>query len=164
MTVPTRAPEAQVLYARDGLVMAQIGNVCVALWRKKSTYERFRIQKQYLDEAVRARPGEVAFLCIVEPGSEPPDEDVRKASSEMVSAHGTKLKCVALVIEGTGFRAAITRSVLSGIVLVIRSPAPVKYFDTPAAAADWMRDKVDIHPVSSFVRQVESLRNALPRE
>jgi hypothetical protein len=144
--------------------MAHVGNVCVALWRKKPTPERFRIQKQYLDEAVRARPGEVAFLCIVEPGSEPPDEDVRKASSEMVSAHGTNLKCVALVIEGTGFRAAITRSVLSGIVLVIRSPAPVKYFDTPSSAAEWMRDRVDIHPMSTFIRQVEGLRNALPRE
>ncbi len=162
MTAYSRAPEAQILSAHDGLVMAQVGNVCVALWRKKPTVERFRIQKRYLDDAVRARPGEVAFLCIVEPGTEPPDEDVRKASSEMVSAHGTNLRCMALVIEGTGFRAAITRSVLSGIVLLVRSPAPVKYFDTPTSAAEWMQDKVNIHSVSAFVRQVESLRNAIP--
>src|SRR5688500_9045829 len=70
----------RVLYAQDGLVMAQIDTVCIAFWRNKPTPDRFKIQKSYLDQIVREHPGEAAFLVVVEAGSEPPDEPERKAS------------------------------------------------------------------------------------
>ena len=158
-------PDTRILYAGDGLVMAEIGTICVALWRKKSTPERFKIQKRYLDEVVKTHRSEAAFLVIVEPGSEPPAEQERKASSQMITDHGTNLRCVACVIEGSGLRSAITRSVLTGIVLVIRTPSSISYFDSPANAVPWMAKHVNLgRPVSTFIRQVEALRGLLPRD
>jgi hypothetical protein len=158
-------PDTRIFHATDGLVMAEIGTVCVALWRKKSTPERFKVQKRYLDEVVRAHPGEAAFLVVVEPGSEPPADQERRASSQMITDHGTKLRCVACVIEGSGLRSAITRSVLTGIVLVVKSPSSISYFDSPANAVPWMAKHVNLgRPVPSFIRQVEALRGLLPRD
>ncbi len=131
-----------MVHASGGLVMAEVDNVCFAIWRTKPDRALFEIQKRCLASTVLRFKGACAFLCVVEQASEPPDDDIRKESSEMITAHGTNITAVALVIEGTGFRAAITRTVLSGIVLVIRTPAPIRYFESPRIAADWLRTKM----------------------
>jgi hypothetical protein len=148
------------MHSADGLVVAERRGVCIAVWRRKSTRERFDAQKKCLDEVVAKNKGKAAFICVVEPTSEPPDEDVRKASSAMISAHEKNLKCVALVIEGTGFRSAITRTVLSGIVMLIRTPSPIKYFDTPKAACLWLGTLLPAAR-DGLVEEIEGLRALL---
>jgi hypothetical protein len=154
----------RVLHAADGLLMAEVNQVCVALWQKQPTHERFQIQKGWLDTFVRKNRGKAAFLCIVEAQVDPPDDDIRKASSAMITGHGSDLACVGLVIEGGGFRAAITRSVLSGIALFVRTPAPIKYFEYVGSAAEWISQYVPVGPVPVFVREVEEMRRRLEHE
>lgn len=156
-----RDAKAEIVQVGDGVVVAQIGHVCVALWRKKPTKERFEIQRACLAAAVAKHPARTAFLCLVEPGTEPPDDDIRKASSTMVSGHGANLKAVAIVIEGTGFKAAISRTVLSGIVFLIRSPSPIKYFEAASSSAAWLSQFVPVGNLSHFVEQLELARKAL---
>ena len=98
----------------------------------------------------------------VERTSDPPDDDVRKASSNMISGHGTNLKCVACVIEGSGFRAAITRSVLASMQFFIRTPSPIKFFESASVAATWMAGHINIGRVTAFDDQVAQLRQQLP--
>jgi hypothetical protein len=161
MTQSTASSTAHVHHAQDGLIMAEIGAVCVAVWRKKPTPERFAEQKLHLDQVVRKHPGSAVFLVIVEADSEPPDEPERKASSKMIAGHGSNLKAVACVIEGDGFKAAIIRSVLAGIALFARAPAPIKYFDSVASASQWIASQTSIGPIPAFVRQAEELRKLL---
>ena len=141
--------------------MAQIGRICVAVWRSKSVQERFEIQKAALDECVARRPGETAFICVIEPSSEPPDDDVRKASSKMIADHGKNLKCTACVIEGAGFRGAITRSVLSGIVFLVRNPSPVKMFESVGSASRWVQSEMPNVFLATLADQVEQVRRKL---
>jgi hypothetical protein len=157
-----RDPKAQIVHVGDGIVMAQVGHICVALWRKKPTPERFEIQRSNLELAVKRNPGRTAFMCLVEAGTEPPDDDIRKASSAMITSHGPNLKAVACVIEGSGFKAAISRTVLSGIVFLIRSPSPIKYFESAASGGAWLSQYVPIGNMSNFVEQVEVARKSLP--
>jgi hypothetical protein len=151
----------EIVQVGDGIVMAQIANVCVALWRKKPTPERFEIQRKCLEAAVKRNPGRTVFLCLVEPGTEPPDDVIRKASSTMISSHGQDLRAVACVVEGTGFKAAISRTVLSGIVFLIRSPSPIRYFESAASGAAWLSQFVPIGNLNSFVQQLEIARGSL---
>jgi hypothetical protein len=156
---PTILP--RILHCGDGLAMAEIGNVCVALWRSKSVRSRFEIQKAALDECVQRRPGKTAFMCVVEPTSEPPDEDVRKASSKMIADHGKDLRCTACVIEGAGFRGAITRSVLSGIVFLVRTPTPLKMFESVDSASRWIQTEMPDTAGAALASQVEYVRRKL---
>jgi hypothetical protein len=150
------------MHSASGLVMAERRGVSIAIWRRKPNRQLFDIQKKCLDEVVAKNKGKAAFICIVEPTAEPPDDDIRKASSQMISFHETNLKCVALVIEGTGFRAAITRTVLSGIVMLIRTPAPIKYFDTPKAACMWLGTLLPLAR-DGLVEEIEALRALLDK-
>src|SRR5450432_849330 len=121
--------ELEITHCGDGLLMAALGPVCIGLWKTKPTRELFLIQKEHLAIDVARAPGKVAFLCVVTSEATPPDEPERAASSAMINGHGSNLPAVACVIEGTGFKAAITRTVLSGMTVVIRSPSPIRFFE-----------------------------------
>jgi hypothetical protein len=149
-----------VLHSGHGLVMAERRGVSIAIWRRKPNRQLFEIQKKCLDDVVAKNVGKAAFVCVVEPTSEPPDDDIRKAAAQMVSSHEKDLKCVALVIEGTGFRSAITRTVLSGIVMLIRTPAPIKFFDTPKSACMWLGSQLP-NARDGLVEEIEVLRALL---
>jgi hypothetical protein len=150
------------MHSSDGLVMAERRGVSIAIWRRKPNRELFEVQKKCLDAVVSKNIGKSAFVCVVEPTSEPPDEDLRKAASAMISSHEKNLKCVALVIEGTGFRSAITRTVLSGIVMMIRTPAPIKFFDTPKSACLWVGTQLPAVR-DGLIEEIEALRGLLDK-
>lgn len=145
----------------DGLVVGKIGPVCLAIWRTKPTRELFEVQRFELSSAVAGDPGNVAFLCVVEPKADAPDQDIRDASSAMITSHGRRLAACACVIEGTGFRAAITRTVLSGIALVARNQSPTRFFEDVPDASSWLNERVRLGETSAFAEQVELARKRL---
>ncbi len=153
--------ELQVLHNADGLLMGMIGPVCLALWRAKPTPERFEVQRAHLHAQVARAPGEVAFLCVVEPHAEPPEEAERRASATMINSQGAKLLGVACVIEGSGFRAAITRTVLSGMLMLIRAPSPQKLFDSVRAASPFLARCVRRTSLVQLDAEVERARALL---
>jgi len=157
----TQAALPRILHCADGLAVAELGTVCVAIWRSKSTWPRFEIQKAILADCVKRKPGGIAFMCVVEQTSEPPDEDLRKASSKMIADHGLQLTCVAGVIEGAGFRGAITRSVLAGIVFLVRNPSPLKMFESVESASRWIQSQMPGTAGSALASQVEYVRRKL---
>src|ERR1700722_19753412 len=106
---------SKTLHCREGVVVAEAGRVCVVIWRGAVTESSFGLQRDGLAQVVRNHPEGSAFLCVIEPTAKPPNDDLRVASTRMIEGHGTHLACVAVVIEGEGFRAAITRGVISGM-------------------------------------------------
>jgi hypothetical protein len=136
-----------------------VGSVCVAVWRKDSTRTRFALQKAGLDAVVQKCPAGVGFFCVVEPTSGPPNEDVRKASSKLFESHGRNIRAIAMIIEGTGFRSALVRSVASGIVMLMGSrTTPISYFATIEAGTKWMQQHLDMGSIATFKNSVEQIR------
>ena len=128
----------EVFSARDGLATGRAHQTCVAVWRSEPTAVRFGRQRSALEGMVRTYPGKTKFLCVIEPDTPPPSEAIRRAAGAMIDGHKENLGKVACVIEGTGFRAATTRVVLSGIAMLIRSSVPTKFFGTVESAARWL--------------------------
>jgi hypothetical protein len=153
--------DLQVLHCAGQLLMAMVGPICVSLWQTKPTAELFAIQRAQLAAAVARNPGKVAFLCVVESSADPPDDAERNASAAMINEHGANLLGVAGVIESTGFRGAITRTVLSGIVLVIRSRVSIKMFESVRAASPWLARCVQLASLPELHEQVERGRALL---
>jgi hypothetical protein len=155
------AARLQLEHSGRGLHMASYGAVCVALWQVKPTHSLFEIQRQQLGQVVKQHPGTAAFMCIIEPSSEPPDQELRSASTDMVAAHGTNLAAVACVIEGSGFRAAITRTVLTGIVLVQRNQVPFRFLEDVKAGALWLGSRIGRERVAGLHEAMADLRKRL---
>jgi hypothetical protein len=123
----------------DGLGIAYVGTVCLVVWRRSVTLERFERQRTALRALADRHPQGVSFLCVIGENVPPPDAELRKASNQMVAALGNRLRCVACVIEGAGFRAATTRSVLAGMALLLRSSTPaIRIVASTAEAAAWL--------------------------
>jgi hypothetical protein len=108
----------------DGLGVAESDAVCIVRWCGAVDRRRFARQRVSLERVVVAAPGRAGFVCEAADNSPPPDDGMRKASVDMIASFGKRLKCVACVIEGAGFRGAMARSVLSGMVLLLSSRAP----------------------------------------
>jgi len=146
----------------DGVVVGELGRVCVAIWRGAATQERFEHQRAGLAEVIRNHPDGAGFLCVIEPTSAPPNDRLRRASIEMITSHGELLKCVAVVIEGEGFRAAIARSVLSGMRLIFRqNKPPASAFSKVGEAVGWMQRYVRIVVPELTLSGIEELRSLL---
>ncbi len=138
---------------------ASLRNVCVVVWNSKPTRALFEHQREALAMSVLRHPGRALFLCIVSSKADPPEQDVRDASVKMLLGHERKLAGCACVIEGTGFRAAITRTVLTGMTLVARTPTPIAFFDHVAAACSWLQPRAG-RSLTDLVGQLETIRKA----
>jgi hypothetical protein len=151
-----------VLSATDGLALGQIGPLCVALWRGAVTRERFDRQAAALAQVVASHPGYAGFMCIVEPGASPPNQELRRASAEMIESHGDRLAFVVPVIEGSGLQAGIAHGVLTTIsLLVSRRKTRLVYFASVAAAVSWSRERATLPESVEVIGFVEDLRAKL---
>jgi hypothetical protein len=149
---------------RDGLALGEIGPLSVALWRGGVARDSFNRQSAALRSVVESHPGRAGFLCIVEPGSTPPDEELRRDSAHMITAHGDRLALVAAVIEGSGFQAGLARSVLISIAMFVPEiRTKVSFFSGVAAAARWACTRIALPDADVIVADVEALRAYLPR-
>jgi hypothetical protein len=161
MLRPNAAPALDITHLSEGLLMASLSRVCLALWRSKPTEQSFNVQHEQLAAAVARDPGRQLFLCVIEHTSPPPDDQLRQASSDMITAHGANLAGCACVIEGTGFHAAINHTVLSGIGHAIHSPSPLRFFESTTSACAWLQTLAAELSPASLVEQVELARARL---
>lgn len=152
---------AHVMHLGPGLVVGEFGPVCVAIWRDEVDADRFEKQVEGVASIAHRFPRKSAFVCIVEPTCAPPDEALRKRSISLVNDHDDTLACVAGVIEGTGFRAAIARSVLAGIALFFRNRAPHHFFSDVPAMASWVARNVDVD-AAQLASAIAGWRASLP--
>lgn len=153
---------AELIDVRDGVALGQLGPLCIALWREEVTRPRFDRQATALAAVVAAHRGNAGFMCIVEPESKPPNDELRRASARMIDAHGADLAFVAAVIEGSGFQASITRSVLTAMSLFLpRNKTKIGYFSNAMDAALWGRKHAALPPARAIVARVEALRAGL---
>lgn len=147
----------QVTRRDDKLVMASFGHVCVALWNCKPTLSLFEEQRSALAACARRHPRQTLFLCVVSVNSDPPDAPVREASSKMVRDHAQDLLGCACVIEGSGFRAAVVRSVLTGMNLLVRAQVPSAFFQDTSGAVEWLSSRAE-HSLVGLAEQLDALR------
>jgi hypothetical protein len=80
----------------------------------------------------------------------------------MIASLSGKLRCVALVIEGSGFRAALTRGVLVGMSLLLPNRhAPVSYFSDVIGAAAWISVRSTMTSPEALILSVARVRALL---
>jgi hypothetical protein len=136
-----------ILDCGDGLVVAEVGPVCVVVWRDAVTRVRFERQRNGLATVVAHHPAKAGFLCIIEPTCAPPEDELRRASADMIVSYRGRLRCLGTVVEARGFKAAVARSVLGSITLLAGNRGvPLRYFAGVEVAVRWMTEYVAIEP------------------
>ncbi|HEX3593732.1 MAG TPA: hypothetical protein VHU80_01485 [Polyangiaceae bacterium] len=149
----------RVLYGDEAIAVGEVGPILVVFWRGAVTRKPFEKQEVGLAEVVARNPGGAGFLCIVEANAKAPDDDLRRASAQMIQAHAKVLKCVACVMEGEGFRAAINRGAFAGMVLLLRDrKLPVSVFARVDPALEWMAGHLQLRSTRAMSVSVQNVR------
>jgi hypothetical protein len=151
-----------IISAEDGLGIAEVGSVCLVVWRRPVVRETFLRQRAALEAVVARYHGRAGFVTVIETDTPPPDDELRKASVEMITSVATQLACVACVIEGNGFRAAATRSVLSGMALLLpRMPMQLKFVANIQAAGSFVESRCEGVSSEALCQAHRALRERL---
>jgi hypothetical protein len=139
-------------------------NMAFALWYKETQLHAFRRLDRALMKLVLSYPEGVGVCQIIEPNAVPPSAETRAEITKMMqNGGGGQLKHYSLTFEGTGFKAASIRAVVSASHMVARTKSQLAVFSTLGAAAAWhagqqgligrMENAADI---SNVVRQLRA--------
>jgi hypothetical protein len=153
---------AAIHSCEDRLGLAEVGSVCLVVWQGEVTKARFIRQRAALESVVARYPRRAGMICAIDHTTPPPDEQMRRATTDMIENLGDRLGFIMCVIEGSGFRAAMTRSILSGMALVLRrNKTQIKFTALIQEAAAWAEPKsMDIAP-GALKQMYEQLRARL---
>jgi serine/threonine protein kinase len=150
----------RVMHESEGLLVAELGPICVAVWREAVTLPRFELQRSGLAEVVNRHTAGAGFMCVIEKGSLPiPDGELRRASTKMVASHGARLACVAVVIEATGFSSALIRSGITAMTFFTGTydVVPPSIFSNTRHAINWIAEFLPIDS-DDFSRSFDAIR------
>ena len=113
-------------------------NVAFVIWGAETTRKGVADTRSVMLELGRPYKNGIGLVSVVPEDAQVPSTDVRTALAGMLRDVSGLVKCSALVQEGTGFRAAAVRGVVTGLTLLARQSFPHHVFGSVGEAAGWM--------------------------
>lgn len=171
--VPTFAPaELERIPAVEGVKFGVYRQLLALVHQRAPTFADLHAREPFLARMVRKYPGGLALVTVVEEDTrgELPDAEYRKASQRQIERYAGRFKCAAVVLEGSGVRFTLLRTLLRGMVMFTRDQVDYGFFaDTRGAGALVERHFGDGAPsldASTVMAVIEAIRTGpvcLPR-
>ncbi|MCU1279419.1 MAG: hypothetical protein JWM53_2965 [bacterium] len=121
----------------DRIALASLGAVYISVLRQPLTVDGLARLTKHSKRLFELHRGKCVSLAIIEPtAAAAASAEVREKSAELARAH--PILGAAIVIEGSGFRPAATRTLIAGMYLVTKKEYPHKIVATPAEGAAWL--------------------------
>src|SRR5947209_2040984 len=103
----------------DGLALASCGAVYISLLHKPLTIDGVGRMSRMSKRMFELYRGKCVSLAVIEPSAaDAASKEVREKTAELARAH--PILGAAIVIEGSGFRPAATRTLVAGMYLVTK--------------------------------------------
>lgn len=136
---------------------------CLAIvWRQITTVQGvFALDRALREQRDRYHSG-LYLLTVVEETAALPDAQARDAVARFLRSASGTVRMSAVVHEGTGFRAAAVRSVVTAISHLARLPYPHEIFATVEQAAAWLGSTQlkDVDPDHAVLALAQARRSA----
>jgi hypothetical protein len=112
---------------------------CVGVvWKRETTIAGMaKVEAVFKEQLTRYQTG-LYLLTVIEEGASLPPAEAREAVAIFLRTAAGKIRMSAVVHEGSGFRAAAVRSVVTGLSMLVRLPYPHEIFATVEQAAKWL--------------------------
>lgn len=157
--------EPELHYADERHAIGNVGIVFVNVIRHPSTVEMIRETRRHVQRHFRRWNGRSVAVSVLEPtAAQAVPKQVRDESAALAGEF--KSLAAAIVIEGSGFRAAAVRTAIASMFLLARPPFPHKVFGNLSDGAGWVLTTGGrLEPVGAssedIVRAVALVRGAL---
>lgn len=116
----------------------------IVVWRAPPTMQAFSDLRAIVVEQLQEFPRGLGIFGIVEPGMPLLGAAERKVAAELLAQFGPRFRAIATVIQGQGFWAGATQSVMTAISLIARQPCPTRIFDSVDEALAWYAPLVSL--------------------
>jgi hypothetical protein len=139
MAVVPAASQARVGVLETDHCFATWGPIFICIWRHDTTLAGVNTLTERVADFARTAPGDgVGLLTIVEQNAPVPDSKVRDALAGFMKKSAGALRSSAVVHEGTGFRSAAVRGVVTGLTMLARQAFPHRVFATVEEGSRWL--------------------------
>jgi len=129
----------QLVAKKADYALASWQQIFAVIWRRETTIEGAEHLRTACAEFARTQPRGIGLLTIVESGAPLPPAPARKAIADFLAGGSEFIKCSAVIFEGSGFRAAAVRSVVTGLTLMARQAYPHRVVDLEDAIEMFVR-------------------------
>ncbi len=154
-----------LVHKEHDYALGYAGPIFTVIWRHETTvpgavalhtqYDRFRTAPQH------------GLVTIIEEGAPLPPSDARERIAKFLQESASTLVVSAVIFEGSGFRSAAVRGVVTGLTMLAKQSYPHRVFGTLESAAEWY---VGHAPTawgmdeSRFISSIQGIRALYPRE
>lgn len=114
----------RIVVDQDDHVLASWQQIFAVVWRNETTLEGVRALESECRNFATKHPQGIGLLTIVSARAPMPPGLVRQAVADFLAQGGAYIKCSAVLMEGTGFRAAAVRSVVTGLTMIAKQAYP----------------------------------------
>ena len=160
-------PRGEQKPVRDGVARSTAdfgvgvsGRVVDVAWKQVTRVADVKFVDELLRRAHAGKQEPLVFLQFVPPTAQVPGSREREAVAELLSESARLVSHSATVYAGSGFRAAMVRSIVIGINALARHPYPIRVFSTVAAAASWFEHNRHDISAESTIDLVERILHA----
>ena len=112
--------------------LASWNEIAALVWRHETTLEGIQNSNTLVAEVARRHPKGIALLTVISAVAPMPSSEARKTLADLMSSNRC-IRCSAVIMEGTGFRAAAVRSVVTSLTLLSRHDFPHRICDVEGA-------------------------------
>ena len=166
IATPPRAVEGIVIHAaQKQWALGEFGPCLIVVWRGNVTEEALLFINERIWDLTQRRPGDCAFVTVIERNSPPPNAPLRKLAMAGLTRPGNALTCKVAVIEGNELRSALVRAILTGMALLRTQAQPTKFFKDTQEMSTWVKSQLKDSPDldKEIVRAAEVIRNEMPK-
>lgn len=135
--VAADAPGINIVYAVRGCVIGHIRNMTICAWNAAPEAQHVEAFMALAAEITQTYPL-CSNISLVMRDADLPEAEARVALERLTSEYARFIHSVALVIDGSGFRASIIRSFLTGLHLLRGNGYRCKTFGKPTEANPWL--------------------------
>lgn len=142
-----------------GFATAAFGPLALSVWDSIPTPSQARSAATLLATLAKTEKN-ILVMAVLGANVPPPDGEVREILSQQLAKIDDRVRAVANVIEGQGFRAATVRAVLTGMSLVLRTKRPEKVCNSVEEAGLFVASHSDRRlTMTDVTRAVADLRD-----
>lgn len=145
-------PTSAVLHTERDFAVGKCGPVFIVIWKVDTTEKGMK----RVADLFRATslPQRIGMLTVVDADATMPSAEARNLGAAFLAKNSNRIVASAVVHEGSGFKAAAVRAVVTGLSMLARQPFPHKVFSEVQPAASWLSASGVTGPGSSSVAVV----------
>jgi hypothetical protein len=134
---PRSSGPFEIYGADSNYCIGRYEGVLICVWRDAPTLAALETVRRAFVAMVEERPAGVGVVGLAQEGMPTMGSVERQMASALFGDLGRRAYYVATVIEGDGFWASTSRSVMTAISIVAHRPCPLRIFRHTAEAAEW---------------------------